>query len=344
LVVFMAVLVLFSIGCGKSDAKEAAAEQPEQPQSQEPQTVQTFGTVKTKQVKGIMLDLPATIEKVHVQEGQKVKKGDVLITLNLKEIEEQIKEKEDSLKIARLELRKLLEEMSGINENIDNDPEVIQAKNKLDKTQMEYEKLEKELNNKEAMLKSGAIAQNEYDDSKVAFEQKKKELDSERISFENLKNELRILHNKSILDVEIKKQNVASLESQLQTLKDKIAESGIKGNEIICDISNGVIEKINNAAGDRLNAEKQVMTILDLDTLIVQANVAEDFIKDIMVGSKATISPLADPDREYEGTVSRISSIAVVDNGETVVPVEITINGADEFLLPNFNMNIKIIR
>jgi len=343
--VCLTVIILFSAGCAQKDAEAAMAQQ-EQEQDKAPvqQTVQAFGVVKTKQIKGIMLDLPASIEKVHVQEGQKVKKGDVLITLSLKEIEEQIKEKEDSLKIAELELQKLLEDMGDKNnENIDYEPEIIQANNNLEKIQIEYEKLEKDLKNKEAMLKSGAIPQNEFDDSKAALEQKQREIENEKIKLENLKNTQRISNNKDALDIKIKKQNITSLKSQLQTLKDKIAESGIQGNEIICNISNGVIEKINNAAGDRLNAEKQVLSILDLDTLIVQANVAEDFIKDIKVGSKAAINPLANPDKEYEGTVSRISNMAVQENGETVVPVEITLTEVDDSLLPNFNMNIKII-
>lgn len=321
-----------------------AQQEQEQPQAPVQQTIQAFGVVKTKQVKGIMVDLPATIEKVHVQEGQSVKKGDVLITLSLKEIEEQIKEKEDSLKIAKLELEKLLEDVGDRNnENIDYEPEIIQAKNNLEKVQIEYDKLEKDLKNKEAMLAKGGIPQNEFDESKVILEQKQKEIENDKIRLEDLKNKQRISNNKSALDIKIKEQNIVSLKSQLQTLKDKIAQSGIKGNEIICDIPNGVIEKINNSAGDRLNAEKQIMSILDLDTLIVQANVAEDFIKDIKVGSKAVINPLANPEKEYEGTISRISNMAVQDNGETVVPVEITITETDESLLPNFNINIKII-
>lgn len=343
--VCVAAMLLFAASCGKKEANAAMAQQGQE-ESKAPvqQTVQAFGTVKTKQVKGIMVDLPASIEKVHVQEGQRVKKGDVLITLSLKEIEEQIKEKEDSIKVAKLELQKLMEDMSGRNnDNIDYEPEIIQAKNNLDKAQIEYEKLEKDLKNKEAMLKSGAISQNEYDDSKVILNQKQKEIENGKLNLEDLKNKQRISNNKDALDIEIKKQNIASLKSQLQTLKDKIAESGIKGNEIICDIPNGVIEKINSAAGDRLNGEKQIISILDLDTLIAQANVAEDFIKDIKVGSKAIINPLANLEKEYEGTISRISNMAVSENGETVVPIEITITQVDEFLLPNFNMNIRII-
>lgn len=345
MILCMTVIIFFAAGCEKKDDLPALAEQ-EQGQSETPtqQTVQAFGTVKTKQNKGIMVDLPASIEKIHVQEGQRVKKGDVLITLSLKEIKEQIKEKEDSLEIAELELQKLIEDIGDRNkENIDNEPEVIQAVNNLGKIQIEYENQEKDLKNKEVLLKEGAISQKEYDDSRVVLEQKQKEMENSKVYLEDLKDKRRISNNKNLLDIKIKKQNIASMESQLQTLKDKIAESGIKGNEIICDIPNGVIEKINNAAGDRLNSEKQIMSILDLDTLIVQANVAEDFIKDIKLGSKAIINPLANPDKEYEGSISRISNMAVQENGETVVPVEITLINVDDSLLPNFNINIKII-
>ena len=248
------------------------------------------------------------------------------------------------MEIAELELQKLIEDIGDRNnENIDNEPEVIQAVNNLGKIQVEYENQEKDLKNKEVLLKEGAISQKEYDDVRVILEQKQKEIENAKVSLEDLKDKKRISNNKNSLDIRIKKQNIASMKSQLQTLKDKIAESGIIGNEIICDIPNGVIEKINNAAGDRLNSEKQIMSILDLDTLIVQANVAEDFIKDIKVGSKAIINPLANPDKEYEGSISRISNMAVQENGETVVPVEITLTKVDESLLPNFNINIKII-
>ena len=189
LIPFCLMAIILLAGCAKKDIEDAMAQQ-EQEQLNAParQTVQAFGVVKTKQVKGIMPDLPASIEKIHVQEGQKVKKGDILITLSLKEIEEQIKDKENSLKIAGLELQKLLEDVgTRNNENIDSEPDVIQAKNNLEKNQIEYVKLEKDLKNKEAMLQSGAISQNELDDSWIVLEQKQKEIENEKIRLEDLK-------------------------------------------------------------------------------------------------------------------------------------------------------------
>ena len=165
------------------------------------------------------------------------------------------------MKIAELELQKLKEDIGNRRWNM-YEPEIIQAKSNLEKLSG-YEKLEKDLENKGVLRKEGAIPQKEFEDSKAVLEQKQKEIENEKISLENLKSKLRASNNISVLDMKIKEQNIISLKSQLQTLKDKIAESGIKGNEIICDIPNGVIEKINNAAGDRINAEKQIMSILD---------------------------------------------------------------------------------
>jgi hypothetical protein len=49
------------------------------------------------------------------------------------------------------------------------------------------------------------------------------------------------------------------------------------------------------------------------DTLVIKANVAEEFIKDVKQGAKVEI-----------------------------IPVEISIDNKDSFLLPNFNVDIKI--
>lgn len=332
----ISILLLVS-GCGQEsvDNPVVSDETTEQVEPIE-KTVQTFGTVQTKETKGIMLDLPANIEKIHVQEGDKVRKGDILITLSLKEIEGQTKEKEEALKISKLELEKMIAQK---NDNT----EILQAENNLQNLQNDYNELEKELNNKAEFLEEGVISQKEYDEFKSTLDNKEKELENNKLSLEDLKLNFEVKKEIEVIDMEISKQNVAAQQRALEILNEKIKESGIEGNKIICDVENGVVNKIYSAIGDRLNPEKQIMSILDMDTLVVEANVVEDFMKDVTLGNKAIIVPLADTSKEYEGKITRISNMAIEENGETVIPVEIEVEGADEFLLPNFNVNIKII-
>ncbi len=330
-------MILLVVGCGqKAEVDQPTVNEGALPEEPVQKTVQTFGTVQTKDVQGIMLDLPANIEKIHVQEGDKVKKGDVLITLNLKEIEGQIQEKEDALRVSKLEVEKMTAQK-------DDNSQIVQAENNLQSLEDEYNELNNELNNKAEFLKEGAISQNDYDEFKKTVDNKAKEVENSKISLESLKQNSEVNKKVDVLNLEIKKQNVEALERSLEILNDKIKKSGLEGNKIICDVENGVINKIYNAVGDRLNPEKQIMSILDMDTLVVKANVVEDFIKDVSLGNKATIIPLADTSKQYEGSVTRIANMAVVDNGETVIPVEITVENVDEFLLPNSNVNIQII-
>ena len=83
--------------------------------------------------------------------------------------------------------------------------------------------------------------------------------------------------------------------------------------------------------------------ILDLATLVVETGVPEEFIKEISLGSDATIKPLADRDRTYEGRVIRVSSMARAGTGETVVDVVLDIIDHDGFLIPNFNVDIEFL-
>ncbi len=94
--------------------------------------------------------------------------------------------------------------------------------------------------------------------------------------------------------------------------------------------------------GDIINPEVKLLSIIGLDNIIVKADIPEEFIKDVNMGSKAIIVPLADKTKKYKGSIIKIDSRAIYKNGETIVPVEISIDNMDDFLLPNFNVDVTI--
>lgn len=73
-----------------------------------------------------------------------------------------------------------------------------------------------------------------------------------------------------------------------------------------------------------------------------QSNVVEEFIRDVDLGSRVKIVAIADRTKEYTGKVMFISQIAFNNNGETVIPVKISIDNLDSFLLPNYNVDVFI--
>ena len=104
----------------------------------------------------------------------------------------------------------------------------------------------------------------------------------------------------------------------------------------------GIVTEINCFEGDVLHPGQKLVSIIDLDSLKVEGDVPEEFIKNIGLYKEVTIIPLAYPDREYKGRVVYISSLAVIKKGETVVPVLISLTDNDGHLLPNFNVDIEI--
>jgi multidrug resistance efflux pump len=125
-------------------------------------------------------------------------------------------------------------------------------------------------------------------------------------------------------------------------MKQKLAQPYIKGQDIISDVDNGVVYDLGYSDGDIISPSKKVLSIMNLDGMIVKANVAEEFIKDVKPGQKAEIIPVADKSKKYTGTVTMIASRAQVQNGETVIPVEITIDNNDGFLMPEYNVDVEI--
>ena len=95
--------MLLMQGCGDSSANNAAKK------TSNKATVDVSGVVMSSNVENIMLDLPmganAKINKVLVKQGQKIKKGDKLMELDLSDYNNLIATKEDDLESARLSLK-----------------------------------------------------------------------------------------------------------------------------------------------------------------------------------------------------------------------------------------------
>jgi multidrug resistance efflux pump len=227
--------------------------------------IELFGTVKAENIKNIYLNFDAEINKIHVKQRQKIKKGDKLITFSYLGFDNQIREKEYDILNEQFELKKLL---------LDN----------YDKTSQRYILQEKKI--------------------------------------DNIKADLSELH-------------------EMKTLKNII------GNTMISDIDNGVIYDIGYNEGDFFSendksSSRILLTIYDMDSLKVIADIPEEFFKDVKVGQKVIINPVSDRNKNYNGIIDRIYDVAYNKDGETVVLAEITIKNMDRLLLPNFNVDVRI--
>lgn len=291
--------------------------------------VEASGIIKARDTQNIMIDFLSSVEKVYVVAGQRVRKADILVALDLRDFKLQIANKEHELKGAQMELQNLQDKMSAQN------PDVNKLQNDLKYAQDLYNKSAAEYEAQEKLYNAGAISKRELEGHKKALDSKQKDIDDLNYSLDGIKyngqNEIKVL-----------KEKAGSLESSLKSLQEKLNKSFLKENNIISEMENGIVYDIGYQSGDIVNSSKKVLSIMNLDSIFISANVAEEFIKDVKAGADVAIHPLADGTKTYTGKVQKIADMAIKENGQTFIPVEIYIENKDSFLLPNFNADVEI--
>jgi len=338
-VMLAGVMILGATACSKP-AEETATETMQE--VVEKNSVEAFGVVKAVEIKNVNIGFAASVSSVAAREGQQVKKGDVLMTLDIKDYLTEINAKQHDLNSIRAEISKLQSKMIEADPAKSKDPDVRKLVNDVKYAEQIYKSALKEQADKEALFQSGAISKYEYDEFLKTVNDKKK------VAVDLSYNLDITMHNKQIGNKElsdniaIQKERAAALDQEIAAMKEKLNKSYIKGTQIISDVNNGVVYEISYHDGDIVSPSQKALSIMNLDGMIVRANVSEEFIKDVKPGLKVDIIPVADKSKKYSGTVKMIASRAEVQNGETVIPVEISIDNNDGFLMPEYNVDVEI--
>jgi HlyD family secretion protein len=338
----VAALLLTATACGQEKPKQtntlATAK------VEEKQTVEAFGVIKVNGLRNINVDFPAAVLKVNVREGQRIHLGETLVTLDIADYRTQIANKELDLTTAKNELERIKSDLATRQGHLSNssNPDIKKLLNDKRNAEALYSKAKAELQSKESLYTSGALSRQELEDYKKIADARKKDTEDIVFTLDSRKYGERKEVDTLKTSFELKTAQITALEAELSSMKAKLNRSYIKDASIVSDIGNGVCYEIGYVQGDIVSPVKKVLSVMDLDTMVVEANVSEEFIKDVQEGASVTISPQADKTKTYKGKVTSISEKAVQKNGETNVPVQISIDDRDEFLLPEFNVDVNI--
>ncbi|WP_042330934.1 HlyD family secretion protein [Desulfosporosinus orientis] len=337
------LMILTVTGCGKEPPKvtDQSAAKPEAQQF-----IEAFGVVKSTEVKNITIDYPSEVAKINVVEGQRVKKGDVLVTLDSRSYSELINNKELELKTLQVELSSLKRDYEKKSTSLVNntDPEILRYLNDKQHAEDLYQQALEDLAAQQALYESGALSLNELNEFKSTVDAKKKAVEDAHFLADNTRKGIQEKLDQLQTSIDEKSLQVTSKQLDLQADQDKMNKSYIKGNDVIVDVPNGVVTDINCSQGDIIMDDegKKLLSVLNRDSVVIEADVAEEFIKDVRLGAEVIINPQADKAKVYNGKVISIAEKAVLKNNETIVPVRISIENLDSFLLPEFNVDVQI--
>lgn len=265
-------------------------------------TVEAYGIFKASVVKDIVIGFPAGIEQIDVKNGQRVAAGDTLMILNIDEYSAQLKQLEYDINLQKAQL-----DLTGVQGDLAKAQEAL-AKAQGDEAQGAQTKEPKDLTQ--------------------AKENVTKEQENLTEAQDNLAKE--------------QAEKLTEMEENLVLQQGKLDQANFRQDKVVSDISNGIVYNIGNLEGDMVYAGYRLLSIADLSSLIVEANIDQQFISNVAMGARVEIIPEYDKNTVINGTVSLISEKAFMVNGETVVPVEITLDSAVDGIVLDADVQVKI--
>jgi len=278
--------------------------------------IKTTGKIESMDKREIVSDVEEKIEKVFVQEGDYVEKGQVLIKLEETQIQYQIKEAQTRLEIEE-----------NILEQLKADLEIA-----LSNAEIRYKDAKDTYERNKYLYGENVISKAELDQSRNTFEQMYNE-------YLSAKRKLGDGIHSGELAKQAKQVQLAKLE--IEKLKDTLEKHTIRSP------ITGTVVDMNIAESGIVESHVPLMLIQDMDQLEIITEMNEYDASKIKVGNPVTITGDAFGEKTYNGTIKFIGQIAKsVETGqgsENVIEVKVEIKNIDKTLKPGLSAKLDIL-
>jgi|YNPBryulayer2012_1023412.scaffolds.fasta_scaffold14392_2 HlyD family secretion protein len=279
------------------------------------ETIVAAGRVKFSQEVALAFQVPGVVQEVRVKEGDKVRAGDPLITL------------EDTLERSRTELAKTELALAEINLR-----RIVEYQREL--VQEEYRR---------ATINRQA-ASDQYQQAQLLFERgsiPEEELKNARRNWETALS----LENAARLNMEnIREDGPGFLEAKAQVERARLqlsqAETDLQKKSLVAPLD-GTITSLSKSPGEFVQAG-EVVAVLGKNPFQVVTNVDERQYKKIKPGMKALVSEQANPGKEV--LASSIVQVApAIDAAQGTIEVTLLLDDSAGNVKPNAAVNVEII-
>jgi HlyD family secretion protein len=283
--------------------------------------ITTNGKVEPVEPHIIQAQLTTFIETVAVKEGQKVGRGQVLLTLDGKDLRSELAHMREQLVAAEDERR--------IAAGGGSPEEIAQLDGDLAKTNSEIDRLRRERDSLERLYAKQAATRQEVEQTKTALE--KAEADKRLIEE---KRSAIILRSKpqaerAALRIEEARNSIQSLEEKLKSAQVTAPESGTL-------YSLPARERTYVHTGDVLGE------MADLTHIRVRVFVDEPYLGSLNEGQSVQVTWEALPNRIWTGQVEQLPKTIVARGSRNVGEVLCSVNNENGELLPNTNVDARI--
>ncbi len=284
-------------------------------------SVSSNGKVEPISPYSIRAQLETFVEKVHVSEGQNVKKGQLILELNIREAASQLAQAKSRLLRAADDLRSA---KAGGRAD-----EAARVAGDLAKAQADRDGLQ---NNHEALLRllaQGAATKDELATNELALTKATSEVN-------RLQAAKREFGRQANLDTSRGALGVQQAESDVAALDQKVRQGRIVAP------SDGTLFSMPIKAGDFVKTGDLLIEMADLHQVRVRAFIDEPEMGTLEVGQPVKITWDALPNRVWLGKTEVIPKQVVARGSRSVGELLCSVENDKLELLPNINVNVRI--
>jgi HlyD family secretion protein len=263
---------------------------------------------------------PATVNKVLVAEGDRVKAGQLLVHLDDAEARAQAARAMAQLRSAEAALNAI--KTGGTQE------EVLTTRSDLTKAQAERGDAQRNLQAIQRLRQNGAASPSEVE----AAENRLKKAEAD----------VQLLQSKvsgRFSTPEVAKVEAAAAEARAAYAA---AQELLHHSNVTAPFA-GTVYQLPVKAGSYVNGGDLLVQVANLEKVRVRAFVDEPEIGRLAKGQQVEIRWDATPGRTWEGTLTRVPTSVTMVGTRTVGEITSEIDNQDRKLLPNVNVNVSII-
>jgi len=247
-----------------------------------------YGNIDTRTV-NVGFRFLGKIENITKDEGEIVKKDEILVKLDTASLEKSLEELNEKIFASKLELSKL---QTGYRQE-----EILEAKAAMEEAIENLNKTKDTYNRQANLFKTKSTSEENFTISQLNYKQALATLDKAKALYELRKNGYRDE------DIKIQESNLKSLEIQAEKLKIDLNDSVIKAPV------DGVILTRFKEIGAITNAGESILEIAKTDEFWVRAYIDEKNLGNIKPGLKMSIQTDSRSEN-YEGVIGFISPVA----------------------------------
>jgi HlyD family secretion protein len=251
---FRAALLILLLACGSS-----------------PPPLELSGTVEAHLVR-VGSTVGGRVAAVHVEEGASVRAGDVLVTLETKTLDPQLREQ-----------RARVAEAGAAAEELRAGPRSEEVR----RAEIAWKNAERERTRLEELLAAGAVSQKRYDDA----------ADESTTRLEALRELERGTRAEEIAKGEASLERERAHEEYLERLRE---ESVVRASV------DGVVQSLDLRSGDLVAPDQPVASLLDPGDVWIRVYVPEPELGRVRLGQEARVKLDTYPEHSFSGSVVEI--------------------------------------